>query len=307
MEKFWEKKSPENATANDASIDRGKRKFMVGLAAAGAATMLPDVALSRERVAPPKYEEYDENGENPLYVSIEKFNGLPGNILVICADATESNGSVNHYKMTVETMRTRNALRKKEAVFEISGEKGLYTTFTGNVRDKRESSDGPIHQKTITVVNADNPNFRETVLHALAAQDGKSFSVIQFRGSQGDTPEHSHQDIVHLHKKLAGVKKDIMKNSILFFGGCHGLGFLKNHTPQSPVIVEQETGEAATNSAVLIRLFDELGNMTHDSFRSLYGTFARDYSKRVGSGDIVFPGAPNYREKLKEAQNMYSG
>lgn len=274
--------------------EMNRRKFLVGgLATIATSVAMPD-AVARERIRRPT----DEGGLN---AKIEDFQGLPGNVLVVAANNNETG---NQYKLAVDALKERNNLRKPEAKFVIGGEKGIFTSFEGHVRDKSESDNGPIQKekKKIFIVNADHPGFAELVKKLLEKQDNKPFSMIQFRGSQGDTPNHPHQDMENMLKKLKSVDEGILNRSIVFFGGCHGLRYLSTSTDKAPVIVVQDTGEASINSALLARLFDMLGSRKYRSFKELYVELAEGYSKNVGTGAVIIPGAPNYGEKLAEGK-----
>ncbi len=265
------------------SHDMDRRRFLQGMLAAGASATL-------SACTPETKMDFDIE---KLNASFEQFNGLPGNVLVVGA-----NSNANHYRMAIQSILDRNPKNGEKILQITESEAGLYAVITINVMDESADGDHALHEKKITVVNADHSNFEQAIKKA-HAENGRDFSIIQFRGSQNSSVSGSHQDIVNIHRKLNGVGADIMKNSLLFFGGCRGIGWLKMYTPQSPVIVEQGTGQAAINSAILVQLIKDLGSKKYRSWNELYKHLSSAYEKNTP--DLVIPGAPNYMDKIQEA------
>lgn len=296
IERFLGRKRTPAGTVGEESINASRRAFLQGAGALAATTALGvDSLAARER-----REIFEEDG---LYVSIGTFNKLPGNILVIASN-------LEQYKLSADAIKDRNHHRVERARFKIGGEKGQYTAFTGRIRDISDGRGDEMLERTIHVINANLGHntgrmsddelsaLRTRVTSILAQQDNRPFSLIQFRGHQ--THSHEYDNMFQMHDAVERIDSSLMKEAILYFGGCKGQELLaKYYTPETPVIAESETGQAAINSQLLVRLFDELGSGRNHSFHELFESIAATDPQRVGSGEVFFPGSSAYKSDVE--------
>lgn len=244
-----------------ADLSRWSRRDLLRAGAIGLASLGIRSTIDRfpDRHERPDESEYERLSPAP----IEHFQNLRSGVLVLTANQDEKYG-------VLDTLRQRNNNRSLETQYQFQ-ETGAITKAIAPT----SAFDVPV-----IIVNQDDLS-RRVVRRRLSDE---AFHLVQLRGHTVDMPD--------LH---AAAEPMMDRHCLVMLGGCRGEQFLNTwYSPERPMLVDSEEGEAAVNTYLLMRMIDELPQA--ENWQSLYSNIASN--ARLDRMDILMPGDPQYLSRL---------